>query len=280
MLTVCYHSDGLSQTMQQDGAVSLDTRHHYQLTDEERERLRRAFGSLTNTQATYPLQAALFITPLVLLNTTKVAHWAWNQTDMLQVCIDVDFLDAGGPHYISDQLTKDLGNDPPPVIAQLELLLLEGLLQIARGKDTSAGVLDKFVSAIPWNVLGNLDDTVTGWFSACKHYIAQFVLKLMQPSTALRPAPKDVDFLAVNLSAPIPAGLPFRDALLMETGGYSLQGEFIPNVEADRTIPSEDEDDHAASAAGGQEADDETPSVPHTQGQQQCHSPCKLCLKQ
>lgn len=167
--------------MEENGAVSLHTQYHYQLTDDERQRLRRAFGTLSSTQGAYPLQAALLITPLVLLNTTKVAYWGWNQVDMLKVCILLDTPHTNRSHYISDQLAKDLGNNPPAIIVQLESLLLEGLLQIARGNDTSAGVLEKFVSAIPWNDLGNLDDTVTGWFSACKHCIARVVPKLMHP---------------------------------------------------------------------------------------------------
>lgn len=63
-------------------------------------------------------------------------------------------------------MAKDLGNDAPPAITNIENILFDGLLRIARGQSTSATVLDHFVSAVPQSTLDSLDDTVTGWFSA------------------------------------------------------------------------------------------------------------------
>lgn len=66
--------------------VSVNSFNHIQLTDDDRERIRRSLGNLTVTQATYPLQAAVMISPLVLLDPTKIAFWQWNRSDMLKVC--------------------------------------------------------------------------------------------------------------------------------------------------------------------------------------------------
>ena len=63
-------------------------------------------------------------------------------------------------------MAKDLGNDAPPAITNIENILFDGLLRIARGQSTSATVLDDFVSAVPQSTLDSLDDNVTGWFSA------------------------------------------------------------------------------------------------------------------
>lgn len=72
--------------MQQDGTVAVNTHNHYQLSEDERDRLRAAFNKLSTTQAAYPLQAAVLITPLVLLVPTQVCYWSWNQADILLVC--------------------------------------------------------------------------------------------------------------------------------------------------------------------------------------------------
>lgn len=72
--------------MQQDGTVAVNTANHYQLTEDEINRLRSSFKKLTTSQAAYPLQAAVLLTPLVLLVPTQVCHWQWNQADILQVC--------------------------------------------------------------------------------------------------------------------------------------------------------------------------------------------------
>lgn len=63
-------------------------------------------------------------------------------------------------------MAKDLGNAAPPAITNLENLLFDGLLRIARGQSTSASVLEDFVSAVPQSTLDSLDETVSGWFSA------------------------------------------------------------------------------------------------------------------
>ena len=71
--------------MHTDGTVSVHMGRHFQLTEEEREAARRALGKLTVSDAKYPLQAALMISPLLLLDYSKVGLWKFNTTDMLKV---------------------------------------------------------------------------------------------------------------------------------------------------------------------------------------------------
>lgn len=85
----------------------------------------------------------------------------------------------------------------------------------------------------------------------------------------------------------MPVGIHFREDLLMEAGGYSLQGQFIPyapHIDPKLTIPTEedgkpehtihtpDDGKRAASGVGEQGADDEVSPSP-------CPSrpPCKSC---
>ncbi len=62
---------------------------------------------------------------------------------------------------------------------KLESLLLEGVIDIVRGKHNSATVLNDFIAAVPWADLDNIENEVNEWFQACKFEAIAVELTLM-----------------------------------------------------------------------------------------------------
>ncbi len=124
---------------------------------------------------------------------------------------------------------------------KLESLLLEGVIDIVRGKRNSATVLNDFIAAVPWADLDNIENEVNEWFQACKFEAIAVELTLMYLFQALRAAPKQINLLAVDLSAPMSSRLGFREKLLAVNGGYSLRGKFI-TLQKESSVEQTDEE--------------------------------------
>ncbi len=64
-------------------------------------------------------------------------------------------------------MSKNLGNDVPPILQHVEGLVFDALLSMVRGERTSLGALKDIVSAIQWDAIKTVDVDVTKYYLAC-----------------------------------------------------------------------------------------------------------------
>ena len=138
--------------------------HKNRITRDEKEDIETIFLRSSKTGTQTPLYASIMISPLILLLPIKLPALKWAKNKMIEVnahsaCIIRVIL-------TTIQTWKQLGNDKPKCIIDIENMIWQTVLNISLGEMSCVNALKKLISSLPHSLMLDIttDHTVRTWF--------------------------------------------------------------------------------------------------------------------